>query len=81
MKKIDVKWGMWTDAGAMQALLDGKVIVEQDSHPVVYREHPAQYRMNKRTGQIFNALGDPGCPRFGTAGVRWTTRSRFKEGK
>jgi len=81
MRMIDKESGLLTDAGAMQALLDGKVI-RRVSKFTVYSYSSSQYsefRIRKRTGQVINELGDPCDPLFGWAGVRWKSLKSFSK--
>jgi hypothetical protein len=76
---IDKESGLLTDAGAMQALLDGKVIRRvrklngDSSLPYV------EFKIRKKTGKVINELGDPCDPFFGWAGVRWESLNSFSK--
>jgi hypothetical protein len=79
MKMVDKESGLLTDAGAMQALLDGKVI-RRVSKLTVYSSSPyIEFRIRKKTGQVINELGDPCDPLFGWAGVRWKSLRSFSK--
>ncbi len=78
MRMIDKESGLLTDAGAMQALLEGKVIRRVGKFPV-YRSNPIEFRIRKRTGQVINALGDPCDPSFGFASIRWKSLNSFSK--
>jgi hypothetical protein len=78
MRMIDKESGLLTDAGAMQALLDGKVIRRVGAFPVCSSK-PIEFRIRKRTGQVINELGDPCDPSFGWAGVRWKSLKSFSK--
>jgi len=79
MKMIDKESGLLTDAGAMQALLDGKVIRRVGKFPVYSSSPYIEFRIRKKTGQVINASGDPCDPLFGFASIRWKALKSFSK--
>ncbi len=79
MRMIDKGSGLLTDAGAMQALLDGKVIRRVGAYPVYSSSPYIEFRIRKKTGQVVNALGDPCDPSFGFASIRWKSLKSFSK--